>query len=262
MLECVVNISEGRDRDVVDAIAAAAGDDLLDVHTDADHNRSVLTLLGEEAPRAVARATVARLDLRAHTGVHPRIGVVDVVPFVALDDTPASEAVAARDRFGAWAADALGVPGFAYGPERTLPDVRRTAFAGLAPTWGPTDPHPTAGAVAVGARPLLVAYNLWLAPGTELAVARRVARAVRSGEVRTLGLAVGAEVQVSMNLVAPREVGPAEVWDRVAALAPVARAELVGLIPAAVLDRTPAERWEQLDIGPDRTIEARRDRRR
>jgi glutamate formiminotransferase len=123
-------------------------------------------------------------------------------------------------------------------------------------------PHPTAGAMAVGARPLLVAYNLWLAPGTELAVARRVARAVRGPGVRTLGLAVGDEVQVSMNLVAPLEVGPADVWDRVATLAPVARAELVGLVPAAVLARAPEGRWAQLDLGPDRTIEGRRAGRR
>jgi glutamate formiminotransferase len=257
VLECVVNISEGRRADVVAAIGTAAGVDLLDVHTDAHHNRSVLTLVGEEAPRAVTAAAVARLDLRAHAGVHPRIGVVDVVPFVALGATPENEAVAARDRFGAWAAAELGVPGFAYGRERTLPDVRRQAFAALTPTWGPAAPHPTAGAIAVGARPLLVAYNLWLAPGAELAEARRVAGAVRDTEVRTLGLAVGDEVQVSMNLVAPLAVGPAEVWDRVAALAPIARAELVGLVPAAVLDRTPEARWDQLDLGPDRTIEAR-----
>lgn len=262
MLECVVNISEGRRPDVVAEIGAAAGPDLLDVHSDAHHNRSVLTLRGEDAARAVAAATVARLDLRAHEGVHPRIGVVDVVPFVALEGTAEAEAVAARDRFGAWAASVLAVPGFAYGAERTLPDVRRSAFAGLAPTWGPPAPHPTAGAVAVGARPLLVAYNLWLAPGTELAVARRVAREVRSREVRTLGLAVGEAVQVSMNLVAPLEVGPAAVWDQVAALAPVARAELVGLVPAAVLDRVPEGRWEQLDLSPDRTIERRASRPR
>jgi glutamate formiminotransferase / 5-formyltetrahydrofolate cyclo-ligase len=261
VLECVVNISEGRDPDVVAAIGSAAGGDLLDVHGDAHHNRSVLTMVGEEAPRAVAAEAARRLDLRTHDGVHPRIGVVDVVPFVALGVTPEAEAVAARDRFGAWAAAELGIPGFAYGPERTLPEVRRHAFTALSPTWGTAAPHPTAGAIAVGARPLLVAYNLWLAPGTDLAVARRVAREVRSAEVRTLGLAVGAEVQVSMNLVAPTEVGPADVWDRVAALAPVARAELVGLVPEAVLDRAPTARWTQLDIGPERTIEARLARR-
>lgn len=261
MLECVVNISEGRRPDVVGAIAATAGPDLLDVHRDADHNRSVLTLVGVDAPRAVAARAVAVLDLRSHQGVHPRIGVVDVVPFVALDGAEPGDAVAARDAFGTWAAAELGVPGFAYGPERTLPEVRRGAFADLTPTWGPATPHPTAGATAVGARPLLVAYNLWLAPGTGLDVARRAARAVRSPEVRALGLAVGDQVQVSMNLVAPEAIGPADVWDRVAALAPVARAELVGLVPGAVLERAPEARWDQLDLSPGRTIEARRTRR-
>lgn len=262
VLECVVNISEGRDDDLVDSIAATAGPDLLDVHRDRDHNRSVLTLLGEDAPRAVAAAAVARLDLTRHQGVHPRIGVVDVVPFVALGEAGPADAIAARDRFGAWAAATLALPGFAYGPERTLPDVRRQAFTALAPTWGPSAPHPTAGAVAVGARPPLVAYNLWLAPGTDLAVARAVARDLRCGEVRALGLAVGDDVQVSMNLVAPEVVGPAEVWDRVAALTDVARAELVGLVPESVLAAAPEARWSQLDLGPDRTIEARATRRR
>jgi glutamate formiminotransferase len=257
VLECVVNISEGRSSERVEEIAATAGDALLDVHSDAHHNRSVLTLVGEDAPRAVAAAAVATLDLRGHDGVHPRIGVVDVVPFVALAGATAADATAARDAFGRWAAAELDLPGFAYGPERTLPEVRRDAFGALAPTWGGAAPHPTAGAVAVGARPLLVAYNLWLAPGTDLATARAVAATVRAPAVRTLGLAVGEEVQVSTNLVAPHEVGPAQVWDAVAAHAPIARAELVGLVPEAVLAATPERRWAALDLAPDRTIEAR-----
>lgn len=256
-----MNISEGRDDAHVDAIAASAGRDLLDVHRDRDHHRSVLTLVGEDAPRAVAAACVAALDLTGHDGVHPRIGVVDVVPFVALGDATEADALAARDRFGAWAADALGLPGFAYGPERTLPEVRRAAFAGLAPTWGPARPHPTAGAVAVGQRPPLVAYNLWLAPGTDLAAARAIARDLRSPTVRTLGLAVGEEVQVSMNLIAPEVSGPAAVWDAVAERAAIDRAELVGLVPEAVLAVTPEARWAQLDLAADRTIEARLARR-
>ena len=254
-LECVVNVSEGARPDVVDAIAAAAGGDLLDVHRDRHHNRSVLTLVGEEAPRAVARAAVARLDLRRHQGVHPRIGVVDVVPFVPLTGATLADAVAARDRFLAWIAAELGVPGFAYGPERTLPEVRRLAFRELAPDAGPPRPHPTAGAVAVGARGVLVAWNLWLAE-PDLARARAVAAEVRSPEVRALGLAVGERVQVSLNLVDPATVGPAEAWDRVAAWVPLAGAELVGLIPQAVLDRTDPGRWRQLDLAPERTIEA------
>jgi glutamate formiminotransferase / 5-formyltetrahydrofolate cyclo-ligase len=256
MLECVVNVSEGVRPEVVAALAATAGGDLLDVHRDADHNRSVLTLVGEAAPRAVAADAVARLDLRTHAGAHPRFGVVDVVPFVPLADETMAAALAARDEFAAWIGDDLGVPAFVYGPERSLPDVRRGAFAGLVPDAGPPAPHPRAGAVAVGARPPLVAWNLWLSE-SDLPRARRVAAAVRGPEVRALGLAVGHRVQVSLNLIAPEVVGPAEAWDRVAALAPVAAAELVGLVPAAVLERTDPARWDQLDLAPDRTIEAR-----
>lgn len=256
VLECVVNISEGRDLATVEAIAAAAGRDLLDVHTDPHHHRSVLTLVGEDAPRAVAAEACSRLDLRAHRGVHPRIGVVDVVPFVPLGEAELADAVAARDRFGAWSAAELGLPGFAYGPERSLPDVRRHAFAGLDPTWGPRLPHPSAGAVAVGARPLLVAYNAWLAE-PDLALAHRVATAVRRPGIRTLGLAVGDRVQVSMNLVDPLVVGPAAAADAVAAHAAVAGFELVGLVPRATLDAITPDRWAALDLAEDRTIEAR-----
>ncbi|HET6664942.1 MAG TPA: hypothetical protein VFG94_11820 [Acidimicrobiales bacterium] len=256
MLECVVNISEGSRPHVVTAIASSAVGSLLDVHSDADHNRSVLTLIGEEAPRAVARAAVAALDLRRHQGVHPRIGVVDVVPFVPLAGSMLLDAVAARDRFLDWMADELGVPGFAYGPERTLPDVRRLAFTELIPDRGPARPHPTAGAAAVGARPVLVAWNVWLAD-PDLARARRVAREIRGPSVRALGLPVGKRVQVSMNLVEPDVLGPAEAWDLVAGREAVAGAELVGLVPRSVLDRTDPGRWAQLDLADEKTIEAR-----
>lgn len=256
MLECVVNISEGRDPAVIRAIASAAGDALLDVHTDADHNRSVLTLLGEAAPRSVAAAAVAALDLTEHDGAHPRIGVVDVVPFVALQGSTAADAVAARDRFCTWAGTELALPCFRYGTERTLPEVRRGAFSELSPDCGPSAPHPTAGAVAVGARPVLVAYNVWLAE-PDLALAKRVAAALRSPSVRALGLQVGDEVQVSMNLIDPTVTGPGAATDAVAAQARVARCELVGLVPEAVLEREPAGRWDDLDLAPDRTIEAR-----
>ena len=257
MLECVVNISEGRDRSTIAAIADAAGPALLDLHTDPDHHRSVLTLLGEQAPRAVAAQAVALLDLRRHEGAHPRIGVVDVVPFVPLDDATAADAVTARDAFCRWAADELGLPCFRYGPERTLPEVRRGAFAAFGPDAGPPDPHPSAGAVAVGARPLLVAYNVWLA-AADLEAARHIASALRGPTVRALGLAVGDRVQVSMNLIDPLVTGPGAVVDAVAALAPIAGCELVGLVPTAVLEAEDPRRWGDLDLGPDRTIEARR----
>src|SRR6266498_396242 len=107
VLECVVNLSEGTRPDVVGAIAAAAGPDLLDVHQDPHHNRAVLSLVGETAPRAVARGAVERLDLRDHAGVHPRLGVVDVVPFVPLDGSNLTDAARARDDFATWAASEL-----------------------------------------------------------------------------------------------------------------------------------------------------------
>ena len=263
MLECVVNVSEGRRAAVVEAIAAAAGACLLDVHVDPDHHRAVLTLAGgedlDEAVRAVTSEAVHRIDLRAHAGVHPRLGAVDVVPFVPIAEAGGAMAgaIAARDRFAAWAAAELDLPCFLYGPERALPEVRRRAFADLAPDLGPSVPHPTAGAVCVGARPLLVAYNVWLAPDADADLARSVAAALRGPAVRALGLDVGGQAQVSTNLLDPLAVGPADVYDHVAALARVARAELVGLVPAAVLDAVPARRWAELDLGPERTLESR-----
>jgi glutamate formiminotransferase len=266
VLECVINISEGRRLDVISAIADQAGADLLDVHSCAEHNRSVLTVVGETAPRAITRAAVELLDIRDHRGAHPRIGVVDVVPFVPLAPSSMTEAIAARDSFARWAADELHVPCFTYGPasgfdealetSRTLPDIRRNAFASLTPETGPVEPHPTAGAIAVGARDVLVAYNLWLSDG-DLDQAHSIAAAIRSSSVRALGMQVDIDVQVSLNLIAPDETGPAEVHDFVAARARIARAELVGLIPRSVLDAVEATRWEELDVGPNTTIEAR-----
>jgi glutamate formiminotransferase / 5-formyltetrahydrofolate cyclo-ligase len=256
VLACVVNISEGRSAPVLDALAAAAGADLLDLHVDAHHHRAVLTLVGEESPRAVTTEAVRRIDLRRHAGAHPRLGAVDVVPFVPLAGTAMGEATAARDRFSAWAAGGLGLPAFRYGPDGpSLPEVRRTARRRRPDDGGPL-PHPTAGAVAVGARDVLVAYNVVLAE-PDLGRARAVAAAVRGPALRALGLRVGDEVQVSMNLVAPAEVGPAAAYDAVAARGPVRRAELVGLVPEAVLRSVDPDRWAALDLAEDRTIEAR-----
>jgi glutamate formiminotransferase len=257
-----MNISEGRDMRAVEAIAAAAGETLLDVHSDADHNRSVMTLAGESgsleaAVRAAASAAVASLDIGQHAGAHPRLGVIDVVPFVPLDGDSLDSAIAARDRFAAWAGDELRVPVFLYGPERSLPEVRAHAFAAdLPPSAGPASPHPTAGAICAGARPVLVAYNVWLAEGIGVAEARRIAREIRDPALRALGLDVGGRAQVSMNLVDPLHVGPADAYDAVATRAPVAAAELVGLVPAAVLRAVPEDRWAQLDLSPDRTLPA------
>ena len=272
MLECVVNVSEGRDGELLDALSAAAGGALLDRHADPDHHRAVFTLAGadvEEAARAVARVAVERIDLRRHSGVHPRLGVVDVVPFVPLDEHGApvgpegdlGDAIAARGRFGAWAAEVLGLPCIWYGPERSLPDVRRLAFVELAPDVGPDTPHPTAGACAVGARPGLVAYNLWL-DTADLPSARTVAAAVRGPELRALGLAAGGATQVSCNLVDPFRFGPDRAYEAVARAAgeigvAVVRAELVGLAPRAVVEAVAPERRALLDLSLERTVEAR-----
>jgi glutamate formiminotransferase / 5-formyltetrahydrofolate cyclo-ligase len=257
VLECVVNISEGRDLAAVDLIARNAGHQLLDVHTDTDHHRSVLSIVGEDAARAVTAAAVLSLDLRGHTGAHPRLGVVDVVPFVPLGRSTLDEAIEARDRFAAWAASELGVPCFCYGPERSLPEIRRRAFHDLDPDVGPTTADARTGAICVGARPVLVAYNLWLAT-PDLELARIVAGEVRSATaVRALGLQVGPHVQVSMNLIDPLAVGPLQVYEQVAARVPVARAELVGLAPRAVLDAIEPEAWARLDLAMEHTIEAR-----
>ncbi|MGH9059265.1 MAG: hypothetical protein ACRDZY_07090 [Acidimicrobiales bacterium] len=266
MLECVINVSEGSDRAVVDRLAAAGGRTTLDVHSDAGHNRSVLTLAGpgpevEAAARQVARTAVASLDLHDHRGAHPRIGVLDVVPWVSLtgwpvSDGPLSEALAARDRFGRWAGEELALPCFRYGPERSLPELRRHAWEELRPDTGPDSPHPTAGATAVGARPILIAYNLWLAH-PDLELAHQIAGDLRRRGIRTLGLAVGSEVQVSCNLIDPWRVGPEAAFDDVASRTDVARAELVGLAPAEVVAASPRHRWRELDLDPSRTIEAR-----
>lgn len=272
LLLCVVNVSEGRDPAVVAQLAEACGECLLDVHSDAHHNRSVLTLAGQldvlaAAARALARATVGLLDLGPHRGVHPRLGVLDVVPWVALEGWPLHDveqggpadgmARSARDAFAAWAARELRLPVFLYGPERDLPDVRRRAWKQLTPDLGPPEPHPTAGSVAVGSRPLMVAYNMWMPEEVGEQQAKAIARGLRCPEVRALAFPVGGSYQVSCNLVRPLQKGPAEVWDEVARVAPIARGEVVGLVPRAVLDATPEARWAEVGLSPHLTIEGR-----
>jgi len=261
VLECVINVSEGRRTGVVQQIAACAGDHLLDVHSDGGHHRSVVTLAGPDVEArafAVVAEAVRVLDLRGHQGVHPRLGVADVVPFVPLMGATIDGAVAARDRFASRVARELDVPCFLYGDDRPLPSVRRLAFTSLAPDFGPAEPHASAGACCVGARDVLVAYNVWLEPSVPPDVARSIAAALRGPAVRTLALVMGdGSTQVSCNLVDPMSVGPAFVYDAVASRGPVQRAELVGLVPRAVVDALPPARWAELDLDPSRTIEAR-----
>ena len=258
MIEAVVNVSEGRDRGRIDEMAAACGPCLLDVHSDSHHNRSVYTLAG--SPQAVeggalelARRAIALIDMSEHEGVHPRLGAVDVVPFVPYG-SPMKVALEARGRF-ADAVGRLGVPCFLYGPERSLPEVRKEAWHTLFPATGPSTPHPTAGGCCVGARDVLVAYNLVV--DAPLERAREIARALRRPEVQALAFALGEESQVSMNLISPERVGPAQVYDEVRALAPVLRAELVGLIPGALLDEIPQSRCVELGLDGACSIESR-----
>ncbi|HQU26253.1 MAG TPA: hypothetical protein PLS29_04390, partial [Acidimicrobiales bacterium] len=267
MLECVANLSVPS-REEAELLGAFSGTSLRDLHHDADHGRAVLTLIGEAVAlegdlHLLARVAAARLDLTGHVGVHPRLGALDVVPFVSLEDD-LDAAVRARDAAAAWFATALGVPVFLYGPladgtVRTLPEVRRHAFTGLAPDHGPGRPHPRLGASALGARGILVAWNLRLRD-TAMDEARGVARALRGPQVRALAFALGSGPQVSCNLLDPLVVGPGEVYDAVAARLGETRivgCELVGLAPRALLERTEPARWDRLGLSEAATIEAR-----
>ncbi len=268
MFECVVNLAEGRDPSRLDDLAHVAGASLRDRHEDPSHHRSVFTLIDDPAPlleavMALASRAYRLLDLRSHAGVHPRIGVVDVVPFVALDPARADEACAMRDAVGRWLADSWRVPVYFYGPDphgiiRTLPDVRRRVRAEHAPDLGPARPAASRGASAVGCRPVLVAWNLWLA-NTPVATAREIAASLRRPGLRTLGFEIGRDAQVSCNVVDVATVRLSEIYDQVNSLAPrgVHHAELVGLAPRSVLDREDPTRWAQLGLTEDATIEAR-----
>jgi glutamate formiminotransferase len=286
--ECVINVSEGRNLLIIAAFRDAGGDHLLDVHSDPEHNRSVLTVGGPldavaDAARRIVAAAVERIDLRTHAGIHPRMGAADVVPFVPLahrgpGHPVGGEVLDARDRLAGWAGEQLQLPCFLYGPERSLPEVRSRAFTSLDPDTGPRVAHPTAGATAVGARPVMIAYNVWIGhdpepgagsgrgaqaePVSPVSVARSLAAELRGPAVRSLGLAVEAGAQVSFNLIDPAVVSVIDVFDAVAVGAGrqgcrVLRGELVGLVPAATLAAIPRHRWAELDLAEDRTIEGR-----
>jgi glutamate formiminotransferase len=269
VFECVINVSEGRDLALLDELSSSVSSSLRDRHSDEFHNRSVFTLVNDpdvlvDDVRSLIGAAFARLDLATHQGVHPRFGVVDVVPFVALDTDQSDVALSMRDDTARWIATTFDVPCFLYGQVkgklRTLPEVRLGAFRSLPPDVGPDAPSPKLGAVAVGARPVLVAWNLWLS-GVTLNGAKVIAATIRRPEVRALGFEVGDLVQVSCNLVEPMKVGPSFVYDQVASLVPpggvIQRAELVGLIPAAVLDCEDPTRWAMLGLSDHQTIEYR-----
>ena len=296
LLECVPNVSEGRDRAIIASLGDAiesAGARVLDVHADVDHNRSVFTFIGtlataEAAALALCRLAVERLDLRTHRGVHPRIGAVDVIPFVPMRGARMADAVRAAHRIGAMLGRDLQVPVFYYGeaalvPERReLPPLRRGQFEGLAagmraaggaPDAGPRSPHPTAGATAIGARGILIAFNAVL-DSDALEVARDIARSVRESSgglsgVRALGvpLASRGRVQVTLNLPNYRLTPIAAVVSAIEAEAarrgvPVLEYELVGCAPDEAftgVDRTrvrmsPTQLIEVALLGADSTV--------
>jgi glutamate formiminotransferase len=280
VIECVVNVSEGRDMAMLRALADACGAALLDVHTDPDHNRTVFTLGGPSArdaqvsARALARTAARRLDIVGHTGVHPYIGAIDVVPFVPVGPTTTERdaAIDAAVSFARWWASAYDVPVFLYGdadPQgRDLPSVRRGAFTSRQPDYGPPEPHPRLGASAVGARRPLVAINCMLV-SDEVDKARRIARRIRESDgglpaVRALGfmLDTAGRAQVSMNLFDLDRTGVEHACRAVRVEArkehtDVAEIELVGLVPSRELDRCSDEflRWSRLDASC--TIEGR-----
>lgn len=259
MLECVVNISEGNDSAVIAELANAAGESLLDTHSDPYHHRSVFTLYGAtvyDDVLALTEKAFELLDITKHSGVHPRMGVVDVVPFVPVGDIDLSEAVQARERFAQEISTRFSVPVFLYGPDRTLPHIRLEAFKTLVPDFGPSEPHPRYGSVSAGAREPLVAYNLYLS-NPDLETAKLAANQVRCQHFRTLGLRVGDQVQVSANLIDPLNHGVYEFYQAVNSLAKISRGELVGLAPLRVIEETPKELWAMLDLSIDKAIESR-----
>lgn len=257
VLGCALNLSEGRRPEVVGLIVekASASAAILDVSSDPDHNRTVLTLCANppdlvDAVLGLAAAALANIDLRRHQGVHPRLGAVDLVPFYPVRGTSMAAAVSAARVCASRLWNQLSLPAFLYEeaatrPEaRALPSVRKLAFNGLTPDFGGPAPHPSGGAAVVGARGLLVAYNIDL-DSDDVRVARSIAADIRvryPETVRSLGLYLPsrATAQVSMNLMAPEQTCLQEVFTSIQSLAAergigVRSSEIVGLVPRACL---------------------------
>ena len=268
-IECVPNISEGRQTHVVDACAAAitaGGAVLLDVHSDRDHHRSVFTFAGAPADVSASAhrlvdTAVRLIAIDSHLGVHPRVGVVDVVPFVPLAGATLEECVTVAREFAAGIARRHELPVYLYEAaavlqhRRRLESIRRGGLPDLAarmtsgewrPDYGPCRPHPTAGVTVVGARQPLIAYNINLA-SDRLDIARAIAATVRASSgglpcVKALGLALADRglVQVSMNLTDFRVTSMREVFQAVRREAvrhgvDILESEIVGLVPEAAL---------------------------
>lgn len=296
LIECVPNFSEGRRPEVIEEIVRAVGQidgvTLLDHSRDATHNRSVVTFAG--APEAVVRAATAAvgralelIDMEQHVGAHPRIGAVDVIPFVPLGTTRLEECVDLARRFGEQIAARFDLPVFLYGeaalrPERRrLADVRRGQYEALReglgtdpardPDFGPSRLHPRGGAVAVGARKALVAFNVNLATD-DLALAKRIAHTIRESSgglpaVQAMGVLLENPgqprmAQVSMNLVDWERTGIAAVVHEIRRLAHEAGAEidhceLIGLAPAGALLEVAADTLGLRGFSADQALELR-----
>ena len=290
LVECVPNFSEGRRPEVIaairDAIAAVQGATILDVSSDNSHNRSVITFVAPldhavDAALAGMRAARDRIDLTTHTGEHPRMGATDVVPFIPLEGTTMEDCIALARELGRRAADELEIPIYLYEraatrPEReNLADVRRGQFEGIrdeigklptrTPDFGPQRVHPTAGATAVGARPFLVAYNVYLGGKENLAVAKRVAKAVRGSSgglryVKGLGMEVDGQAQVSMNLVDTEKTPVHRAFDMVRMEAEAQGvsptwSEIIGLVPERALFETAAHHLRLRGFDPNVVLE-------
>ncbi|MDP2052657.1 MAG: glutamate formimidoyltransferase [Acidobacteriota bacterium] len=272
-IECVPNISEGRRLDVIDALAdtlrGVAGMRVLDVQSDATHNRSVFTLAGTAEGLAAGiprlfEGAIAAIDLRTHQGEHPRLGAVDVVPFIPIDGVTMAECVALAKAIAADVATRYQLPVYLYedastnAARKNLEDIRRGEFEGLAakmrqPAWapdfGPAAPHATAGASVIGARMPLIAYNINLATN-RLEVAKKIASAIRMSSgglrfVKAMGIPLEDRgiVQVSMNLTNYEKTPIYRVFDLVKREAErygvqVLESEIVGLVPSAALTQT------------------------
>jgi glutamate formiminotransferase len=290
LVECVPNFSEGRDVAVIAqlraAVAVVEGVKLLDSHSDRDHNRTVLTFAGplsqvSLAAMRVAREAVKLIDLRQHVGVHTRMGSIDVVPLVPWRGTSLQECAAAAREVARYLGEDLGVPAFLYGaaaaPDRPrqLQEIRGRGQESIEslgarlrpPDFGPSTPHPSAGAVAVGARLPLIAFNVML-DSADMEPAERIAGGLResSGGLRGVQalaffLPSRGQVQVSMNLLDFRVTGVSAALARVRELAAregtaVAACELVGLLPEAALEGLEGETLAGIP-GPTDTIESR-----
>jgi glutamate formiminotransferase len=292
VIECVPNVSEGRNSEVLSEIASAVRSApsvrLLDVSSDPSHNRSVLTLVGDaegvrQGVRALFGAAVPRIDLTRHRGEHPRMGAVDVVPIIPIRGATVEQCVALSREIGAEIAEQHGIPVFLYEDSassdrrRNLAEIRRGEFEGLAekmkaaewkPDFGPEAPHPTAGAVAVGARAPLIAYNINL--GTrDLAIADRIAKAIRhlGGGFRyvkalPVDLADRGQVQVSINMTNFKKSPLHRVFECVKSEAErhgvvIVGSEIVGLTPAEALFMA-AEHYLRLEkFSVDQVLEMR-----